>query len=82
MPKVDNKKVEIYNYSNEGVLSWYDFVKEIMRIAKIDCQINSIETSGYSTLATRPHYSVLNKSKIKQEFDITFHTGEIAWKSV
>ena len=62
--------VEIYNYSNEGVLSWYDFAKEIMRMAKLDCQINPIETKEYPTPATRPHYSLLNKSKIKEDFGI------------
>ena len=70
LSKIDNKKVEIYNYSNEGVLSWYDFSKEIMKMAKIECQINPIETFQYPTPASRPHYSLLNKSKIKKEFDI------------
>jgi len=71
LPRLTNEKVEIYNYSNEGVLSWYDFAKEIMRMAKLDCQINPIETKEYPTLATRPHYSLLNKSKIKEQFNIT-----------
>jgi dTDP-4-dehydrorhamnose reductase len=62
--------VQIYNYSNEGVLSWYDFAKEIMRMAKLDCVINPIETIEYPTPAQRPHYSLLNKSKIKKEFGI------------
>jgi len=70
LPNIQNEKVEIYNYSNEGVLSWYDFSKEIMRMAKLDCQINPIETSAYPTPAKRPHYSLLNKSKIKEEFNI------------
>ena len=70
LPNIQSDKVEIYNYSNEGVLSWYDFSKEIMRMAKLDCQINPIETSAYPTPAKRPHYSLLNKSKIKEEFDI------------
>jgi dTDP-4-dehydrorhamnose reductase len=68
LSKVDNRKVEIYNYSNEGVLSWYDFAKEIMRMAKLDCTINPIETKEYPTPASRPHYSILNKSKIKKDF--------------
>ena len=68
---IKNEKVEIYNYSNEGVLSWYDFAKEIMRMAKIDCSINPIETSEYPTPAKRPHFSLLNKSKIKKEFNLT-----------
>ena len=70
VPKLDAKNVAIYNYSNEGVLSWYDFAKEIMKMAKIDCQIHPIETTEYPTPATRPHYSLLNKAKIKREFDI------------
>jgi dTDP-4-dehydrorhamnose reductase len=71
LPNIKNEKVEIYNYSNEGVLSWYDFAKEIMKMAKIDCIINPIETFQYPTPATRPHYSLLSKSKIKKEFNIT-----------
>ena len=70
IPKVSNDRVETYHYSNEGVLSWYDFAKEIMRMAKIECHINPIETKEYPTPATRPHYSLLNKAKIKKEFNI------------
>jgi dTDP-4-dehydrorhamnose reductase len=69
-PQIDNQKVAIYNYSNEGVLSWYDFAKEIMKMAKLPCQINPIETFQYPAPAKRPHYSLLNKSKIKKEFNI------------
>ena len=71
LPNIKNEKVEIYNYTNEGVLSWYDFSKEIMKMAKIKCQINPIETYQYPTPANRPHYSLLNKSKIKKEFNIS-----------
>ena len=71
LPKIENNKVEIYNYSNEGVLSWYDFAKEIMRMANLNCKINPIETFQYPTPASRPHYSLLNKSKIKKDFNIT-----------
>lgn len=71
IPNIKNNKVEIYNYSNEGVLSWYDFAKEIMKMAKINCTINPIETYQYPTPASRPYYSLLNKSKIKNEFNIT-----------
>jgi len=71
LPNIKNEKPEIYNYSNEGVLSWYDFAKEIMRMAKLDCQINPIETYEYPTPAQRPHYSLLNKAKIKKEFGIS-----------
>ncbi len=70
IPQINNHKVEIYNYSNEGVLSWYDFAKEIMKMAKLPCQINPIETFQYPTPAKRPHYSLLNKNKIKKDFGI------------
>jgi len=71
LPKINNTKVSIYNYSNEGVLSWYDFSKEIMKMAKINCVINPIETYQYPTPAKRPNYSLLNKAKIKNEFNIS-----------
>lgn len=61
---------EIYNFSNEGVASWYDFAKETMKMAKLNCQIEPIESKDYPTPASRPHYSILNKSKIKSEFDL------------
>lgn len=70
LPQIENDQVEIYHYSNEGVLSWYDFSKEIMRMAKLHCVINPIETKEYPTPAKRPHYSLLNKSKIKEQFKI------------
>jgi len=70
LPNIKNADVEIFNYSNEGVLSWYDFAKEIMKMAKIECAIKPIETKDYPTPATRPHYSLLNKSKIKSYYNI------------
>lgn len=70
LPRINTAQTEIYNYSNEGVASWYDFAREIMQMAKLICKINPIETSQYPTPAIRPHYSLLNKSKIKNEFGI------------
>ena len=70
IPQINNSKVEIYNYSNEGVLSWYDFAKEIMKMVKLNCKISPIETFQYPTPAVRPHFSLLNKSKIKSAFNI------------
>ncbi|MBD3842438.1 MAG: dTDP-4-dehydrorhamnose reductase [Campylobacterales bacterium] len=70
IPQINNQQVEIYNYSNEGVLSWYDFAKEIVKMAKIECKIDPIESFQYPTPAKRPHYSLLNKNKIKSTFDI------------
>lgn len=71
VPQITNEKVEIYHYSNEGVLSWYDFAKEIMYMSKLECHIKPIETKEYPTPAKRPYYSLLNKAKIKKEFGIT-----------
>ncbi|MDB4761654.1 dTDP-4-dehydrorhamnose reductase [bacterium] len=61
---------KIYHYSNEGVASWYDFAIAIMSLGKVDCLVKPIETKDYPTLAKRPHFSVLNKSKIKKDFSL------------
>jgi dTDP-4-dehydrorhamnose reductase len=61
---------KIYHYSNEGVTSWYDFAKAIMELGSIDCKVRPIETKDYPTPAKRPHFSVLNKTKIKKDFNI------------
>ncbi len=71
IPQLDNKNVEIYHYSNEGVCSWYDFAKAIFERGGIECNVKPIETKEYPTPATRPHYSLLNKSKIKNSYTIT-----------
>ena len=61
----------IYHFSNEGVISWYDFTKAIHRIAGIkDCKVRPLHTEEYPTPANRPHYSVLDKTKIKQTYGI------------
>ena len=70
IPKIDNDAVEIYHYSNEGACSWYDFSKAIFELSKIECRVNPIETKEYPTPATRPHYSLLNKAKIKKAYQI------------
>ena len=63
-------KTQIYHFSNEGVCSWYDFAKTIFELTNTQCQVNPIETKDYPTPGTRPHYSVLNKSKIKQSYNL------------
>ncbi|SDX07363.1 dTDP-4-dehydrorhamnose reductase [Lutibacter oricola] len=70
IPQLNNKSIEIYHYSNEGVCSWYDFSKAIFEIKKFKIKVNAIETSQYPTAAKRPFYSVLNKNKIKKRFQI------------
>jgi len=63
-------KTDIIHYSNEGVCSWYDFAKTILRLRNIQCRISPTETTNYPTPARRPHYSVLDKSKIKRLYDL------------
>ena len=60
----------IYHYSNEGVASWYDFATTIFEIAGLSCKVIPVVTTEYPTPAKRPHYSVLNKSKIKTTFNL------------
>lgn len=61
----------IYHFSNEGVISWYDFTKAIHRIAGITtCHVKPLHTMEYPTPAARPHYSVLDKTKIKNTYGI------------
>ena len=61
----------IYHFSNEGVCSWYDFTKAIHRIAGItDCNVKPLHTEEYPTPACRPAYSVLDKTKIKNAYNI------------
>ena len=61
----------IYHFSNEGVCSWYDFTKAIHRLAGITtCNVKPLHTSEYPTKAKRPHYSVLDKTKIKETYHI------------
>jgi len=60
----------IFNYSNEGVCSWYDFAREIMQQAGLKCTVLPIETKNYPTPATRPHFSVLNKARIKEAYNL------------
>jgi len=65
-----SKNGNLYHYSNEGVASWYDFAISIMELGGENCKVKPIQTKDYPTLAKRPHFSVLNKSKIKIDFKI------------
>ena len=56
---------KIYHYSNDGEISWYEFAKEIFKLARIECQINPISSEEFVTQAKRPVYTVMRKSKIK-----------------
>ena len=61
---------EVFHFTNEGVITWYDFAVAIMEIAEKKCKVNPITTDQYPTKAKRPAYSVLEKTKIKQTLGI------------
>ena len=74
---IDNKNyqdkeqsTEIYHYSNEGEISWYDFTKEIFKLAKVDCKVNSINTKQYPMPARRPKNIVMSKGKVAKIFNV------------
>jgi len=68
----------IYHYSNEGVCSWYEFAKKIMLLAQLNCQVHPVSTDEYPTPAKRPAYSVLDKGKIKQVYNVYIPDWEIS----
>lgn len=68
--KDDSGKYGLYHYSNEGVASWYDFSKAIFDLTNSEININALPTSAYPTLAERPRYSVMDKSKIMKNLDV------------
>ena len=67
-----NKKqsTEIYHYSNKGKVSWYDFAKEIFKIAGVGCKVNPITTQQYPTPAQRPRNTLMSKDKIIEKFEV------------
>lgn len=64
-------KAGLYHFSNEGVCSWYDFAEAIFRLSGYDTQLHPIRSSEYPTPAERPHYSVLDKARVREAFGIT-----------
>ncbi len=72
----------MYNFSNEGHCSWYDFAKEIFEINKIKIDLKPIPTSSFPTPAKRPQYSVLDKTKIKTMFGIVILSWEESLKTL
>lgn len=71
IPQLENHSgLEIYHYSNEGVASWYDFALAILENSGIECRVKPIETHEYQLPAVRPFYSVFNKARIRQKFNI------------
>ena len=72
----------IYHYCNEGSTSWYGFAKKVLELNHIFIELNGIPTSDYPTLAKRPKYSVLDTSKIKNEFNIKIKSWQNALQEI
>ncbi len=68
--KPNHEKWGIFHYSNEGVASWYDFAKAIFDLESLKVDLKPIGTDDYPTPAERPHYSVMDKTKIKKVFNL------------
>jgi len=66
-----DQTTQIYHYSNEGAISWYEFAKEIFKIEKIECEVRSITTQQYPTLAKRPRNTLMNKDKIAETLGVS-----------
>jgi len=64
IPTLQPQSKQILHYSNQGVASWYDFAYEIINLQQIDCKLTPIPTTAYPTPATRPYYSVLDKTLV------------------
>jgi dTDP-4-dehydrorhamnose reductase len=66
----DQWQAGIYNFSNEGEISWYEFALAIKELGNFDCEVSGIPSSNYPTPAKRPQYSLLDKTKIKDTFGV------------
>jgi dTDP-4-dehydrorhamnose reductase len=66
----------VYNFSNEGSCSWFDFAQEIFKQQQLTINLNAIPTSAFPTPAKRPKYSVLDKSNLKKVFSIAIDTWQ------
>lgn len=70
LPNIKNKEVELFHFTNEGVCSWFDFAKAIFESANVNCNVIPISTAQYHSIATRPAYSIMDKTKIKETFNV------------
>jgi len=68
---LEQQSTEIYHYSNEGEVSWFDFAKEIFKITKTDCKVKPITTDQYPTPAKRPENTTMSKTVIADSFGIS-----------
>ena len=70
IPQINESNRGIYHYTNAGVCSWYDLAVAVMDILNLKCHVHPITTAQYPTPAVRPAYSVLDKTKIIETFNV------------
>lgn len=70
LPQIGSRRAEIYHFTDEGTCTWFDFAAAIMTYASLPCKVRPIVTAEYPTPATRPQYSLLDKSKIRNDFGV------------
>ncbi|NPA44623.1 MAG: dTDP-4-dehydrorhamnose reductase [Chlorobi bacterium] len=77
---INNFKEGIYHFSNEGACSWYEFASEIMKQKNLNCKVKPISSDEFPTPTKRPNYSLLDKTKIKNTFNIEVRDWNVALK--
>ncbi len=80
--KLNTEHYGVFNFSNEGQCSWFDFAKKIFEVNNISINLLPIPTTNYPTPAKRPAYSVLDKSKIKNTFGIEINRWKLSLKNL
>jgi dTDP-4-dehydrorhamnose reductase len=80
--KLNDEHYGVFNFSNEGQCSWFDFAKKIFEVNNINIDLKPIPTTSYPTPAKRPAYSVLDKSKIKTVFGVKINNWETSLSKI
>lgn len=70
----------VYHYANEGVCSWYDFALQIVQISGHDCKVNPVLSAEFPSKVVRPNFVVLNKAKVRNDFNIEIPHWEVSLK--
>ena len=71
-------KHKVYNFSNEGFTNWFEFTKKIFELKKITCDILPVDSNSYKTTASRPKFSITDKSRIKDIFNLKIRSWDDA----
>jgi len=66
----ENWKSGIYHFSNQGKISWYEFATAIKELSGFNCLIHPVSSTSYPTIAKRPHFSLLDSTKISETFGV------------